>query len=284
MTKTREVLDWRNRAQWLDAASKYARHLLTPAVRRTLARTRPSCWSDDMSWLPDWEDVFPEFVHSLSEHYAHLKAFHGCRPLSLSSYYAHGLRGQDADQLVLQFQAMFPEVPATDLNAAIGSLGDRSTRERGAIWLVGDDREMIEQYGHYIIQGSEYLMALAAHLGVSPRGEDYRFLLRERGIPTVLEVDIPIEIVQWRDIEEVAKMVLSVWGQEVTKRRVGSGPSPCYVIRRTIDAQYIRNHTHPDKIPDPHRGYIQYRNRQRTCDLCAADTGTEDAGAARTGT
>lgn len=233
-----------------------------------------------MSWLPDWEDVFPEFVQSLSDHYTHLKAFHGCRPLSLSSYYEHGLQGQDADQLALQFRAMFPEVPATDLDAAIGSLGGRSARERGAIWLVGDDREMIEQYGHYIIQGSEYLMALAAHLGVSPGGEEYRFLLRERGIPTVLEIDIPIGIVQWWDIEEVAKMVLSVWGQQVTKRRVGSGPSPCYVIHRTIDAQYIRNHTHPEKILDPHRGYIQYLNRLRTCDMCADNTAVEAAGAA----
>jgi hypothetical protein len=201
----------------------------------------------------------------------------------LSSYYEHGLQGQNADQLVLQFQSMFPQVPASDLNAAIASLGDRSTRERGAIWLVGDDREMVEQYGHYIIQGSEYLMALAAHLGFSPRGEDYRFLLRERGIPTVLEVDIPIEMVQWRDIEEVAKTLLSVWGQEVTKRRVGGSPSPCYVIRRTIDPRYIRNHTHPGRILDPHQGYIQYRNPQQTCDMCA-DTTTKDAGAARTGT
>jgi hypothetical protein len=284
MTKTGEVLDWRNRAHWLVAASKYARHVLTPSVRRALASSRPSCWSDDMSWLPDWEDALPEFVHSLADHYAHLKAFHGCRPVSLSSYYEHGLQGQNADQLVLQFQAMFPQVPASDLNAAIASLGDRSTRERGAIWLVGDDREMVEQYGHYIIQGSEYLMALAAHLGFSPRGKDYRFLLRERGVPTVLEVDIPIEIVQWRDIEEVAKTVLSVWGQEVTKRKVGSSPSPCYVIRQTIDAQYIRNHTHPENILDPHLGYIQYHNPQRTCDMCAAATAVGDPGAARTGT
>lgn len=283
MTKTGEVLDWRNRAQWLDAASQYARHLLTPSVRRTLARTRPSCWSVDMSWLPDSDDLFSEFVHCFAEHYSHLKAFHGCRPVLLSSYYEHGLRGQDADQLILQFRAMFADVPATDLSAAIDSLGDRSTRERGAIWLVGDEREMVEEYGHYIIQGSEYLMSLAACLGVSPRGEDYRFRLRERGIPTVLEVDIPIEIVQWADIKEVAQMVLSVWGQEVTKQRLESSPSPCYVIRRTIGPQCIRSHTHPEKIFDPHRGYIPYRNRQRTCDMCAANMATDDIDATRTG-
>lgn len=262
------VFDWRNSAAWLDAASKYAAHVLTPKLRRTLAKTRRKCWSDDMSWLPDWEDLVPEFVFCFAEHYTHLKAFHGCRPVALSSYYQHGLRGQDGDQLISLFREIFADVPALDLDAAIASLSERNTHERGAIWLVGDDREMIEEYGHYVIQGSEFLMALAAKLGVSRSGEDYRFRLRERGVPTVLEIDLPICMLHGDDIEEAAKSVLSVWGQAVTKQRVGSSSSPCYVVRRTIGADCIIGHVHPASICDPHRANIRYSNTHRTCDVC----------------
>jgi len=267
---TKIVLDWRNRAEWLDATSKYAGHVLTPALRRTLAKTRPKCWSDDMSWLSDWEDLIPEFIFCFAEHYTHLKAFHGCRPVALSSYYDQGLRGQDSGQLIPVFREIFADVPASDLDAAIASLGDRSTRERGAIWLASDDREMIEEYGHYVIQGSEFLMALAATLGVSKNGEDYRFRLRDRGVPTVLEIDLPVGTVHEDEIGDVAKLVLSVWGQAVTKQHAGSSPSPCYVVRRTIGAECIVGHVHPERIQDPHRGNIRYVNTQRTCDVCDA--------------
>lgn len=273
---TKVVLDWRNRAEWLYAASKYGGHVLTPALRRTLGKTRPKCWSDDMSWLPDWEDLVPEFVFCLAEYYTHLKAFHGCRPIALSSYYEHGLRGQDGDQLITLFRETFADVPTPDLDAAIAVLGDRSTRERGAIWLVSDDREMIEEYGHYLIQGSEFLMALAAQLGVSRLGEDYRFRLREHGVPTVLEIELPVVIVPSNNIEEVAKSVLSAWGQSVTTQGIGSSVSPCYVIRRTIEAECIVGHVHPAKIRDPHRGNIQYINTQRTCDVCSRKSLDDD--------
>jgi hypothetical protein len=279
---TKVVLDWRNRAEWLDATSKYARHVLTPALRRTLAKSRPKCWSDDMSWLPDWEDSVAEFVFCLAEHYTHLKAFHGCRPVALSSYCEQGLRGQDGDQLIRLFRQIFADVPASDLDAAVASLGDRSAHERGAIWLVSDDREMIEEYSHYVIQGSEFLMALAATLGVSRSGEDYRFRLRDRGVPTILEIDLPVGIVNSGDIGEVANLVLSEWGQVVTKQLAGSNRSPGYVVRRVIGAECIVGHVHPAAIRNPHRGNIRYVNTQRTCDNCVVQVGDASDGVHRT--
>ncbi len=51
------------------------------------------------------------------------------------------------------------------------------------MWLVGSDKYLLMECGHYLIQGSEYLMALAAHLGRSPSGEDYRSQLRHPDDP-----------------------------------------------------------------------------------------------------
>lgn len=265
---TKIVLDWRNRGEWLGEVSKYAGHLLTPAIERELALKGPKCWSDDMTWIPGHEHLVPEFIGTLTSHYTHFKAFHGCRPMTLSSYYRNGLTGQDSEKIFALFRELYSDVASADLDAAIDRFSDRCARERGAVWLVGDDRELVQEYGHYVIQGSELLMALAAALGHSSSGEDYRFRLRNSGIPTVLEVDIPIELLGGDDLQEVAKMVLSEWGQTVTGLELGFLSSPCYVVRRPIPPEFIEGHKHPGTIPDPHRGFIPYLNRRQTCEFC----------------
>lgn len=91
---THKVLDWRNRRAWLQHVRSYAKPLLTPSLAMVLEQRRPQCWSDVMDWLPNHDDLVPEFCDRMSSFYTHFKAFHGCRPESLSSYYEHGLRGQ----------------------------------------------------------------------------------------------------------------------------------------------------------------------------------------------
>lgn len=133
---------------------------------------------------------------------------------------------------------------------------------------MSDDAELVDECGHYLIQGSEFLMTLAAELCKAGSGEDFRFRLREFGIPTVLEVDIPIEVVGAGDIEEAARMILSEWGQTVTKHNLGLSQSPCYVVRRNVTPENIVGHTHPTTVPDPHRGFVSYLNDRSTCEFC----------------
>lgn len=90
------TLGWRNRRSWLGSIRFYAGELLDPALRRNLERKRPKCWSDDLSWLPDHEELVPEFCDKLASYYSHAKAFHGCRPDNILSYYEHVLRGKIA--------------------------------------------------------------------------------------------------------------------------------------------------------------------------------------------
>jgi hypothetical protein len=75
-----KVLDWRNRRTWLGDIRSYSTNLLTPELTAELKLQRPKCWSDVMDWLPDHDDVVPEFCEQMSSFYTHFKAFHGCRP------------------------------------------------------------------------------------------------------------------------------------------------------------------------------------------------------------
>lgn len=265
---TQRVLDWRNRRAWLQHIRSYAKPLLTPKLVAVLERRRPDCWSDVMDWLPNHDDLVPEFCDLMSSFYTHFKAFHGCRPESLSSYYDHGLRGQNADLIIRKFRQLFADLPPASLDQAIEKMKHRESNERGRTWLSGDDRQMVRDFGHYIINGSEYLLALAAKLGGGHYEEDYRLRLRTIGIPTVLEVDIPIELIPPAQKLEVAKMMLSEWGQLRTKRPLGISSSPCYVVRSDIPAECIRAHYHPARIRDFHHCIPTYVNTTVRCDHC----------------
>jgi hypothetical protein len=100
---------------------------------------------------------------------------------------------------------IFSDVPRDKIDRVVEQVSDRGIRERGAIWFVGDDASLIEDCGHYAIQGSEFLMALAAALCGPDAGEDYRFRLRRHGVPTTLEVDMPASFVPSEQRNEVAR-------------------------------------------------------------------------------
>lgn len=266
---TQKIFDWRKRRSWLACIRHYAGHVLSTELRQHLAQERPKCWSDDLSWLPDSEYILSEFTGSLTSYYTHFKGFHGCRPISVSSYYQRGLLGQNSDLLCDQFREIFSDVPKKDVESVIVQFAGRSNSERGAMWLVGGDKFLVEQCGHYLIQGSEYLMALAAHLGRSPSGEDYRFRLRQYGIPTILEVDIPVKLVPGAQQVEVAKTILSEWGQLATRRPLSFGDTPpCYVVRQDIPPECVHDHYHPERIIDPHKGHRPYVNALLSCEVC----------------
>lgn len=268
MTNTK-IFDWRKRRSWLASIRHYAGHVLTAELRGYLLQERPECWSDNLSWLPDSRYILSEFVSGLTGYYTHFKGFHGCRPLRLSSYYEEGLLGQNSDLLCDMFRKIFSDAPKAHVESVIKQFSDRSDGERGAMWLVGSDQFLIKECGHYLIQGSEYVMALAAHLGHSPSGEDYRFRLRNYGIPTILEVDVPVCLVPATQHVEVAKMILSEWGQLAARRPMPFGDDPpCYVVRQNIPPECVRDHYHPERIIDPHQGRRPYTNHLLTCDMC----------------
>lgn len=269
-----KVLDWRNRRAWLQHIRSYATPLLTPKLVATLKRRKPQCWSDVMDWLPGHEELVPEFCNRMCSYYTHFKAFHGCRPESLSTYYERGLQGQNANSIILKFRKLFADVPLTDLEKAIEKMQHRESSEKGKTWLSADDREMVREFGHYIINGSEYLLALAAKLGTGQYGEeDYRLRLRTIGIPTVLEIDIPIDLIPPAQKLEVARMILSEWGQLRTNRPLDMSISPCYVVRSDIPAKCIKAHYHPAAIQDAHHPYIPtYVNKTLACEHCPSNT------------
>lgn len=265
------AFDWGDGKSWLADIPSYAGHLLGRKLKARLKRAKTECWSDQMDWLED-DLAVEDFQSAFLGHYDFVRGYHGCRPVSVASYLSRGLIGQSKTAIENAFRQTFSDQPADRLNAAIDSMADRAESERGKIYFCGTERELIENCGHYLIQGSEYVMALAASL-YPGYGEDFRLRLRKAGIPTIFQVDIPASYLHPLLLRAVCCMVLSAWGQAASGMVLGSD-EPCYIVHRDIGPEYIRDHTHPTEIRDPHKLRQIYPVSGMSCDVC----GTASAG------
>ena len=265
---TRTLFDWTLKEKWLAEIDIYAANLLTSNVKSRLRRRRPKCWSDDFEWLsiPDGAE---EFAQCFEEHYSHIRVFHACRPADIESYVRNGLQGQEAGLLEEYFKRIFSDVPEPHLKDAFAEFSERKKSEAGRLWVVLTQAELIQDCGHYLIQGSEFMMALAATLSRIHPKEDYRLRLRSIGIPTIFEAHVPTTSIPETQIEGLSRLVLSAWGEKATRRSLGTDHHPCLTLRRTIEPACIVNHSHPKAIRDPHFGRTTYINPFTTCPACA---------------
>lgn len=263
-----DLFDWNARATWLAEVPDYARSILTDRVQAKIARSRPECWSDNFAWLPviDGEN---KFSAAFTWYYQHIRAFHGCRPTNFQSYFLHGLQCQSAEFIENQFLKIFEDVSVAATSQVVTEFRDRKRAERGRFWVVLDEHELIERCGHYLIQGSEYLMALAATLCRLAPPEDYRLRLRSSGTPTIFELHIPTSQFPEHQVEALSRLVLSAWGEQVARRPLGMSHSPCLTVHQTIEPKNLVGHRHPTCIRDPHFGYVYFVNEKTVCSHCA---------------
>lgn len=262
-----QLFDWNARDTWLSEVQEYARNLLTDRVHLRIARSKPECWSDDFNWLPI-VDGERKFAIAFANYYSHIRAFHGCRPTNLQSYFRHGLRGQSAEIIEDHFRTIFADVPAAAVAQAVTEFRDRKHAERGRFWVVLDENELVEHCGHYLIQGSEYLMALAASLCELAPPEDYRLRLRSDGTPTIFELHIPTSHLPEHEVAALSRLVLMTWGAHAAAHPLGIGHSPCLIVQRTLEPKYLVGHRHPKRIRDPHFG-CDFINERTECPHCA---------------
>lgn len=183
--------------------------------------------------------------------------FHGCRPTNVDSYYANGLQLSDADSLNETAKEIFlgPQAPGVTEQSLVNAIETMGLRDHGKLYVVVDQRDLIQGCGHYMIHGSERLGAISANL--SP-GRDYHHLLKRIGIPTVFRIRLPKAMLPTSQMEELADRLQHDWEE------FHHEPSPpnfdcTFILNASIPAQSILDHVHPENIPDPHCGFAPYR-------------------------
>ncbi len=277
ITAISHVLDWRDPERWFSDIDRYAGGLLNSTLKRRLRISKPSgCWSDNLSWLPD-PDIETDFRELFLGFYSRAKGFHGCRPVSVRSYYERGLLGQNRRIIEETFRQLFSDIDGSLLETAIEQMTHRGHDENGKIYFVSDDTYLVEECGHYLIQGSEYLIALAASLCDQRFSlEDFRLRLRTIGIPTIFEVDIPFSLVPEAQVAAACRSILAEWGKRALNSDRGGADGLVWIPRSDLSSEYIQAHWHPKKIPDPFFAHGVYIARSTQCDACDSRTYKSD--------
>lgn len=237
--------------------------VVSEEVRQSLIDEPPRFFvSDDMTWLNDAitdvdglvVDAREHLLDRIEEHYSAVRAVHGSRPIDVSTIYAKGLVPlipEDIHQRAREIflSGDFPELTGASLDAAIRKVG--SDLREGRLYFEGNEPMLIEECGHYMLYGSEYLCAIAAHLGRYP---DYRQVLKDIGAPTVFVCDVPLSLIDLSTLREFAGMAIEMVFEELVHGAHGykymhQGAALC--ICSSLPPGCIVGHYSPEQIADP---------------------------------
>lgn len=219
---------------------------------------------DDLSWLDeivyavrnDEIDSKALLSERLRNRYRALRSVHGTRTANIAAFYRDGLLPMVPELLHAQVREIFlgdefPELTESVIQKAIEAVG--SDLREGRVWFEANEEMLIAQAGHYMLYGSEYVTAIAAHL----QGyRDYRQVLKNSGQPTLFVCDVPLELISEGILKEFAGGALESVFQElldgpefVPDRWRGAG----FYIQKPLSAEHLVGHYHPDVRRDPFR-------------------------------
>jgi hypothetical protein len=146
----------------------------------------------------------------------------------------------------------------THEDLAVAIAGVDPTLDEGKLFLAIDPRGFIDESGHYLIHGSEYVQDLIANLPVpESRWEELRAGLRARGRATILRCQIPREWVTVPTGLVTSMLVDHAWS--ITNGRC----SPQWLedtvtLRHPVPPEMVVGVCHPVRIKDPHAGYRKW--------------------------
>ena len=165
--------------------------------------------------------------------YTHIRAYHACRPLDVHEYLTHGIVPYTKDKA--KREAILRLGKAISEKKIAEKFDEIWYESKEKVWLACNKRTLIEESGHYLIYGSEFLNVLAMELG-------YREILKLTGFPTIFSCDIPIT--------DLSKSVAKELENYINEGEVDDA-SICVT---QVDPEKIISYEHPKRVMDPYLG------------------------------
>jgi hypothetical protein len=272
---TGQHISWKEPKSWVDPLTEWLGLRLRPGALGRLRELgeQDLCW-DDYDWLncvlaPELDENRQETREALGDvlGLASMRVFHGCRVADAGVFHREGLRANDP----LKLEEEARRIVAEDDDLAwmrphIEEMISRNThrlRDQGQVYVCIDDRMQLEDAGHYTLYGSEWMVVL---LGLGARR-----VLRRRGVPTILELDIPLDTVNPSTRGELADVLLQEWTRQ-TVNKPDWLPKIDFTIsfRESLPPEYVVSHYHPTVLKDPYDGGARYTSKVKTCPGCLA--------------
>jgi hypothetical protein len=147
------------------------------------------------------------------------------------------------------------------IDAAIAEIDN--TLDVGSVYVVADDTALLKYAGHYLIYGSEWISAVL--------GEAGRKVLLQRGAPTLLRIDLPLDATDIYTRTALATRMLREWTRLACNRPDWSALIDfSFCLRADVPPAWIVSHSHPAELRDPLNRERIYRADVVTCAYCAA--------------
>lgn len=268
---------WKEVSQWGDLVANgvlpYFRGNVVHAIKQNPNRFEfiddVTCFCEVYSEVGDYGQLQRHLATQLRGIFPMIRMFHCCRPVNIKNYYDNGLLVLDSNKANDDFRATFidnpefPEITATLVEGAIEEMAG-SYRRHGYIYFGLDDRYLIDNCGHYLIYGSEYIQALATCIERKIKRR-VKPILRRRGVPTVLAVDMPTNHFTDNELRTLGEKALCVWAYAIAHNTEESGKIDFAIeLGQPLGPGFIRSHYHPECIPDPlrQRQHYRYRNSE----------------------
>lgn len=265
-----KTVEWAKSETWVEAISIWLSNRLTPAAFDSLKNMDTNALYDDD---PEWRDIlthylkqpFEEIVEELSEAitYAKIRTFHGCRTEDALMYFNDGLRVHKKEELKAQAQKLIDH--SEDLKELQPQLDQRidevnNQTDEGRCHVVLDERPLLEYAAHYLIYGSEWISAI-----LGPGSWPY---LQKIGTPTMLEIDLPLNIIFQSTRDNLADLFLREWTRQKARNpKEVLSVDFTFIVPQNIAPEHISGHYHPAELKDPYSGNI-FRSETRYCAYC----------------
>lgn len=209
-----KVISWKEKASWIPTLSKWIRPFLNERGIRALRQMgEQDICSDDWAWLDITQTILSWETESVIQNFADaivsakLVTYHACRTENAGVYHSNGIRLNDPAALADEARRIVGEEDGLafkrpTIEEDIKSF-DAFERDTGKLYVVVDDRSLVEDSGHYLLYGSEWIQAL---LGWSAHE-----VLRRRGAPTIFMVELPLAEATPHELEQLARVLLQEW-------------------------------------------------------------------------
>ena len=252
------VWHWQDCSSWREAIREVVSDVLDARVKdaivgRDLDPSDFCC--DDLSWLDEIVlsvhgatiDCVDLLAGRVEERFTAIRAAHGTRTRA-SSFYDHGIRPPNWSSLLEEAIRSFGRAGFGEMEILRAVEATEIGGPDGCVYVEANEAHLVEHCAHYMIYGSEDLLAVASHLG--PRG---RAALRdpERGAPMVFVCDVPMDLIGYADIRSMAGEALTLVCSELlgdSELRIGQSG---LCIRGAIPPENIVGHYSPKTLVDP---------------------------------
>jgi hypothetical protein len=277
-SKRKRVFVWSHMSKWKQKILQILGDLTDSEVINILKSEPPdSFYQDDSQWIDSAINrayqkecsgsTFDVLAERLPQYYSHIRVFHACRPINVESYYRQGFIPMNPIHMQSVAKKYFLQdgIRKTNEEAfemAISKIG--TGLRANHIYFGLDDRFLLESCGHYLIYGSEYLLAIAVRLAEGKR------ILQNMGIPTMLACDLPFSMIESWAVREFAGALLST----LFRNYANSGKKTptidfAFWIKQVLPPECIHSHYHPERIPDPRNLMHEYQSPVLSCPFCA---------------